>query len=634
MSWRQERYLRQLTEQFDRRDWDDALAGAIGLAGTGSMLTLRLPHRRASLRIRTTDAVGGAVDPGPRVREHLRRMYADAATALEREGRYDAAAFVHADLLGDVRVAVDLLARNGELVRAAEIAEGRKLPPEHVVRLWWLAGNRDRAVQVARVRGAFAAAIDRLATVDPAQARALRAEWVRTAQESGAVLAAVEAAWPDPSLRGQVLPDIAREAGGAGPSSAIFLAYLAAERPDSSVRMQALRLMDTPADEGRSARGEFIQTYAGLDGQDPVLDRELSTAAATTLVRDTAARPERQLVDSRQVLARLNRRADPLTVADLPPLAQQRPVSGHGVLDITAPREPGQLTVTDAVVLGGRSILLAHGDFGVRLVGVDGRQRARWDVPAHSFVVADDGRSVLLVVRTQGRHEMHRLDLTTRKVTYWTTLEATHVLPSYDGGVCLMVERGGLSFLDVLSERPRVMWRELGQTGEPVLVGRTPDLLSALVAVPGPRRSLELWVWELPGITLRMRRPLELPGDSRTGAVAGNEVRFLGEGGSFGQGLVAIRGWANPTAPDLVPNESSLTATGPVFALMSPTPDGGICVTLAGQDHPEVVLTYPERRPIGVRWHAGVVTVWDDAGRVVAVDTAEGRVVASMRSAG
>ena len=42
------------------------------------------------------------------------------------------------------------------------IAEGRALPAEHVVRLWWLAGNRDRAVQVARVRAAFAAAVDRL----------------------------------------------------------------------------------------------------------------------------------------------------------------------------------------------------------------------------------------------------------------------------------------------------------------------------------------------------------------------------------------------------------------------------------------------------------------------------------------
>ena len=295
--------------------------------------------------------------------------------------------------------------------------------------------------------------------------------------------------------------------------------------------------------------------------------------------------------------------------------------------------------VTDAVVLTTGRSWWRTGTSGYVCWGLTVVSERAGTSPAHSFVVADDGRSVLLVTRTEARHELHRLDLTTRRMRYWTTLDAAHILPSYDGGASASwwIATACPSSMSWRSGRgsSRTSW---ARPAEPVLIGRAPDVLSALVDVPpahaGARRSLELWVWELPGITLRMRRPLELPGDSRTGAVAGNEVRFLGEGGSFGQGLVAIRGWANPTAPDLVPNESSLTATGPVFALMSPTPDGGICVTLAGQDHPEVVLTYPERRPIGVRWHAGVVTVWDDAGRVVAVDTAEGRVVASMRSAG
>ena len=70
------------------------------------------------------------------------------------------------------------------------------------------------------------------------------------------MLTAVEAAWPDPSMRGDVLPDIIREAAGDGPTAARFLAHLVAEWPDSSTRGQrVLRLLEGMTDEAWSGCG-------------------------------------------------------------------------------------------------------------------------------------------------------------------------------------------------------------------------------------------------------------------------------------------------------------------------------------------------------------------------------------------
>ena len=92
----------------------------------------------------------------------LRTLYAAAAQDLERTGRIDEAAFVHVELLGNVESAVQLLERHRRYRLAAELAEGRELAAERVVRLLWLAGRREHAIAVARARGAYQTAIERL----------------------------------------------------------------------------------------------------------------------------------------------------------------------------------------------------------------------------------------------------------------------------------------------------------------------------------------------------------------------------------------------------------------------------------------------------------------------------------------
>lgn len=103
---------------------------------------LRIGFQRAGAR--------GRVPYGLSVYQHLQQTYRRAAERLEQAGRIDEAAFVFAELLNSPAECIALLERHQRFELAAQIAEDRKLDPTLVVRLWWLAGNRDRAVMIAR----------------------------------------------------------------------------------------------------------------------------------------------------------------------------------------------------------------------------------------------------------------------------------------------------------------------------------------------------------------------------------------------------------------------------------------------------------------------------------------------------
>ncbi|MFE7558263.1 bpX6 domain-containing protein [Kitasatospora sp. NPDC057500] len=165
---RHARYLRDLTRAFEQHRWDDALRDALPLAAEHRggatarvWLSLALPERfTGTLRPTPNEGAPASVNPfsGPTVYQHLRALYRDAAERLERQGRTDEAAFVLADLLDAPAEAVALLDRHDRCAQAAELAEGRNLPADQVVRLWWRAGERERAVRTAHRRAPAAAA--------------------------------------------------------------------------------------------------------------------------------------------------------------------------------------------------------------------------------------------------------------------------------------------------------------------------------------------------------------------------------------------------------------------------------------------------------------------------------------------
>ncbi|MGA5823165.1 bpX6 domain-containing protein [Kitasatospora sp. NPDC094028] len=686
---RQARYVARLAHSFRQRRWEDALRDAVRLAGDagrgpGGLLALRLPARfRGALRPDPQAPTGAnAVLPisGPTVHGFLTDLYREAAEALEREERIDEAAYVLADLLAEPAEAVALLERHGRAGQAAELAEGRGLPADQVVRLWWRAGQRERAVRIAHRRGAFAAAVERLAASDPQSARELRLAWAAHCRESGDRLGAVDAVWPDPELRPTAVLDL-REAvllGGAARGRA--LVHLLALGPDASAVdasaagasavdartadartadarttaevVTALALASLAPDAPDSERTAAVTALATVEAADPTVDRQLATAALRAATRAGGIGDASDTATQRARHARLSRRADPLAAADLPKPRRTAPAPGTP-LEVTAADRPGTLPVLDAARLDSGAVLVACGHAGVRLLGPDGRTRARWDVPADQLVLADHGGSALLVARYGEVREIARLDLVTRAVDRWTSLRVRALARSYDGRRLVTVDPdGAIAVLDTRTARPTVVHRELG--GDQRLLGgiaRTPDGCAGLVDTrpePGSHRveMTELWQWEQPDWTLRGRSHVNRTGPDRPGpyvadldeAVLLADGRLLDTGPGATADTTLVRAVGDGRlAERSVRGRGVLSVDGTHWAFAARL-SGGLHVTLGGgtPGAPLVggftaVFPGADGSAVGLRRHGDALTCWHRSGRLFATTPDGTALLANLR---
>ncbi|MFF2078331.1 bpX6 domain-containing protein [Kitasatospora sp. NPDC058162] len=640
---RHTRYLRQLSRSFRQRQWEDALRDAVRLSGGADgrpgqgLLTLRLPDRFAGALRPSPQDRGGIPTAlplsGPTVHDYLTGLYGEAAEALERDGRIDEAAYVLADLLAAPAEAVALLDRHGRTAQAAELAEGRGLAAELVVRLHWRAGNRERAVRIAHRRGAFATAVERLTATDPAAARELRAAWVDHRRRAGDRLGAVEAAWPDETLRPGVLPDLreAAELGGAARGRA--LVHLLALGEDAA---EPVRAVLDAAEATAAERAAAVAALAGLRCADPAVDRELATLAVRSLVRTGGLSGHPGVRSGSTVHTRLLKRADPLVAADLPKPRRTGP-GRSGPLTVTAADRPGTLPVLDAARLDSGLLLVACGHAGVRLLGPDGRPRARWDVPAEQLVVADHGGTALLVARYGTVRELFRLDLATRRVERWTALRVRGIASSYDGRHLLTVDEDGLTVLDTRAARPTVVHRELGGDQRALgRIARTPASCAVVVHTRAGGHTAELtelWRWDQPGWELRARTAVDLDDDADDRVtLADGRLLLARRGEAPGTNLLSWTGRVSAertvTGPPVV-----LSADGAHWAFTERS-EYGLRTTVGGASGAAFTAVLPGATTdpsVRLRAHAGAVTCWHRTGRVLAVRTDGTELLANLR---
>ncbi|RZT77837.1 hypothetical protein EV382_1003 [Micromonospora violae] len=626
----QQRYLRRLDAAFERRDWDRALREAIAVGGSNGRPTLRLPRPRTGDLVPHAQLEGGSTVPlGFGAEQHLRTLYRQAATELHRAGRVEESAFVLADLLGLPGEAVALLERHRKYRLAATLAEGRELDPDLAVRLWWRAGERDRALHVARSRGAFAGAVERLARVDAVAARQLRAEWVRARQAADDHVGAIDAAWPDTELRPLVVTNLQAGMALSGHTAGYLFAHLVTWRPHTDTVTTAITLLDGRDQELAPAQRGFLVALSELHCADKAQDRRLCTAALRLIVRNAAGDPNGDADERRRIAGRLRRRADRLAAADLPPLPAGRAPAQDTPIDITSTDEAGQLPIHDAVLLSGRTILTAHGEFGVRLIGLDGRIRASWDTPAHQLVVADHGANVLLVARRGPACEIRSLNLSTRRLRPPVVITAHYVLPSYDGALLTVVDDDGIAFIDLTADTPHIAWRELDPTIAVLDIARSPTSLAALVRVnhqlgSGAART-EVWRWDLPSLMLRARRTVDLNGLTSIAVLASSRLMTTSHDehsdtyNVIGHGAEARNLETKPT----------LLASCGMSALRIDRPDD---TTVEIADGKLRVVFPPTDGAIGFRRHADALTVWEQNGRLVVIDLTLRQAVARLRT--
>lgn len=509
LGWRQGRYLGRVMQMFEQGDVDEALRHAIPLSSISDSpilrMTLGLPTVRQNLQLNPFGRrPSSTMMLGQSLYSHLHQLYRSTFKRLEAQGRIGEAAFVLAELLRANEEAVAFLERNGRLREAAEIAEARELAPEIIVRQWFVAGEKERAIQVARKTGAFHGAVLRLEKARHPAASELRLLWAQSLADAGNVAYAVDILWPLESQRTTAIEWMRQAAAIGGRPGARCLARLisATQNEYREFWPRALEILNSDSVEGAPARMEFAETLHKEPKSPPT--QTLARLAARAVLRDAGQGlhslgpiPIRQLIDYS---------GDGALRADVPPRPHGRRIELN---DLNAPRryfiaanDRGTTQISDAVLLPNGSCAVAMGEVGLKLITRDGRTIAHFDEPADRLVVSENGSKIITMARRGAVWSLSKVDVLSRKAKPWCHAEIGRFGTSFDGATWYVVCGQDLYAIDATSQRLDASWRipDLGH-----LVGPLTCASAKLDFVTYKDKNLWLWEYQLPQLRLKSK---------------------------------------------------------------------------------------------------------------------------------
>lgn len=639
-------YIQRMMEMFERGDVQEALRVAIPLGGPTEKalrgLPLRRPSRRRDLRIRPQETrTWAVVGLAPDLFTELQRLYRETFHRLESQERIEEAAFLLAEVLHANEEAVAFLERHGRLRLAAEMAEARGLPPGLVVRQWFLAGDRKRALRIARRTGAFADAVTRLErSRRPEETRELRLLWAEGLAQGGDYAAAVEVVWPLSDARDLALGWMDRAIGQGGPPAGRMLARKLAAVPGQfeKIRDQVIEMLESWRAEGAAARLAFADTLR--QGPRTPEAMTLARAAVRAIARDSGRLGARMPpAEFRQLV---HFAGDASLRADAPALPIAPRTSWTSKDDVwrveVAASDAGTMPVYDAAFLPNGLTAVALGEAGVRLVSRARRTVAEIDQPAHRLVVSDRGDRVLALARRGDSWRVARIDIPARKAEVWCDARIGAFAPDYDGLLWLVASEHSLTAVETTGPRFDGPWGVSDLPGSVRVVARSASRCSLVVEGASP----EVWTWELPSFTLRSRgavsSPLseeELPSRHRVvapdGTLTEQAIGFtaarqlalkLHVHGRFSLDIpLAGEAWASE------PTVSAAWIASPVHG-----PEGTrvyLTHVATGRVRAEVALARAGR--VTLRLTPQDFTVVDDRGRVVILDLEHGQMRRDLR---
>lgn len=631
-------YVGKLREMFETGDFDGALRHAIPLAEGGPRrFPLRAFPPRQDLTLRPERSRPWSVAGlSPEHHGELRRLYREAVHRLESQEKVEEAAFLLAEVLHAHEEAVAFLERHGRLRLAAEMAEARDLPPGLVVRQWFLAGDRDRALRIARHTGAFSDAATRLERSRKLdEAAELRRLWAERLAEAGDYAAAVDTIWPLAAERHRALDwiDRAIEQGGAQAGRMMARKVALGAEPFETLRGAALGLLESWRAEGAAARLTFAETL--VRGPQTPETMTLARAAVRAVVRDAGRLGTRlEPAGFRELVAFAG---DGTLRTDAPalPLPAEEPwtARGEALLAEVAARDVGAMPAHDAAFLPNGLLAVALGEAGVRLFSRGGRVVAEFDQPAHRLVISDHGDRALALAKRGDIWRIARLDFMARRGEHWCDAALDAFAPDYDGALWFVATPRELLVAEVSATSLDGSWGLSHLPGRVLSLARSAHRCSVLFS----GEEAELWTYELPSLVLRRReivppglgaRRSHAPALCPEGAVAAPLPGAPGRSPSvrvFDDGLSEI--------PLPGPGRTGETAvSGEWLAQAVHEPDAGVVYLIhrpTGAVLGELALGRAGR--VCLRLTSQCLTLCDDRGRVLVLDLEYGQVRRDMR---
>lgn len=504
--------MSRVVEMFERGDVNEAMRHAIPLSAITDSPVLRtafgVPGVRQNLRINPFGVrITSSMSMGSSLYYHLQQLYRETFKRLEAQGKIDEAAFVLAELLRSTEEVVAFLERHGRLHEAAEIAEGRGLASEIIVRQWFLAGNKERAIHIARKMNAFYGAVLRLEKSQHPAAASLRQTWAETLAEAGDVALAVEVIWPLESEQQKVIEWTKRAIEIGGRSGARCLArIIGSSKPEhGEFLVKARKLLEDDSVEEAANRLEFAETIR----KEPksLSTQTIARLAVRTMVRDAGqGLPGLTAIQLRQLA---DYSGDGALRADVPRQVSRVKIA---LKDLATPRhyflstkERGVGSISEAVLLPNGSCAVAMGEVGVKLITRDGRTIAHFDEPAERIVVSSSGSWLILLARRGSVWCLSKLDLSKRKVSRWCDAEISRFARNFEGATWYIATGADLYAIDTMSKRLEALWRipDLGHFVGPLTV--VPSKLNCVTY-----SSKEFWLWEYHAPQLRLHSKTQL----------------------------------------------------------------------------------------------------------------------------
>jgi hypothetical protein len=505
---RQAAYVQRMLAMFETGDLEEALRHAIPL-GSGQSdagQAFGTPARRDTLTLSHHSGPRSSLMFEADLESHLKRVYRQSFERLDREGRIEEAVFVLAELLRARQEALDYLEKHERHQQAADLALAWDMPAATIVRLLCMAGDWQRALQVARRDNAFADATLLLEKKWPEAAARLRLEWALALTEKGLWLQAVDVIWSLPAERERAAQWLLAAEASGGSLAIGALVKRAVLLPDTLTAYESWveQLRNDP--ERVMERAALAQALLAHKSHNRAL-AWLTAATVRAIICDQTG-PQAHLTQNQlQALVKMSK--DKLLQTDLPGHALPRNRRLNQSLDrasdplsFTAP-DRGNRTIGDAVPLSDGRYLLALGEAGALVVEADGKTAFHFPVPTQALVLGRSRQVALALARRGDVWRMCKLDLVNRRASDLGVLMLDAFAKTFDGTAWTIGRGSQLRVVDV-DRRLETLWHVNDLPGQIADIRDERHHESVLLRTP---TDTQLWHYRLPDRRLLSREP-------------------------------------------------------------------------------------------------------------------------------